>query len=164
MKRSRSFKVLLILLLIGLIFFPWGAGEKKEEIPPQPTLKGSQPARKGEAPSEDLIWGDVPLYPGASRSSEAMAIPVLEAARADYQKVEHRYYQTEDTGEKVASFYAAEMPKKGWKKVMSMNFKGESFVNSWQKHSGEIGGTITTLRRAEDGKMGFVIVRGQQKK
>jgi len=164
MKRSRSFKVVLILLLIGLIFFPWDAGEKKEEAPPKPTPKENQPAHKTEAPAEDLIWGDVPLYPGASRSSEAMAIPVLEAARADYQKVEHRYYQTEDSGIKVASFYAAEMPKKGWKKVMSMDFKGESFVSSWQKQSGEIGVTITTLSRGEDKKMDFLIVRGQQKK
>jgi hypothetical protein len=164
MKRSKFPKLLLILLLIGIIFFPWGTGEKKEEVPPAPTLKNNGEAGTDEAPSEDLIWSDVPIYPGASRSKGEMAITILEAARADYQKVEHRYYQTADAGEKVASFYETEMPQKGWQKVMSMDFKGESFLVSWQKRSGEIRVTIMTLERKEDGELVLVIVRGHQKK
>jgi hypothetical protein len=164
MKRSKLPKLLFILLLIGVIFFPWGAGEKKEEVPPPPPVKSSEAARQDQTPSEDLIWGDVPIYPGASRSREEMATPILETARADYKKVEHRCYQTADAGEKVASFYDTEMPKRGWKKVMSMDFKGESFLVSWHRHSGEIRVTITTLERKEDGKLGLVVVRGHQKK
>jgi hypothetical protein len=163
MKKLRSLRPMLFLLLSCLIVLAC-SGEKRERTASTPSSEGDRPASERGAPPRTLSWAAIPVYPGASRVKRAVTTPVLEIVKAEYKKVEHRYYQTADAEEQVASFYLAEMPRKGWNKLMSMNFGGLSFLSSWQMEGGEIGVTITSLKRDEDEQTGFLIIKGQGKR
>lgn len=165
MKNSTSLKIMLFLLLGCVIVLILGGGDKtKRFVASISAPKASQSASDGEIPSRTLGWAEVPVYPGASSVKRAVTTPIIEMARSKYVKVDHRYYTTEDSEEQVASFYLAEMPKRGWSKVMSMNLGGLSFLNSWHLNGGEIEVTITSLSRKEGEQTNFLVIRGQGKR
>lgn len=164
MKRLISPKLILFLLLSCLNLFACDCGEKIEDVFPRRQSEGDKSKLKEAPPSGDLAWAEVPAYPGATRVKKAVSTPVLKVVRSEYKKVEFRYYKTTDAEEKVASFYLVEMPKRSWKKVMSMDFGGLSFLSSWQRNGGGIGVTITTLKEREDEETGFLVIKAQGRK
>jgi len=72
-----------------------------------------------------LTWNDMPVYSGAGQIQKgSWSIPPAEG---DYSKMEWRYYETNDSLDKVASFYKSQMPDKGWEEqgwveVQEMNW------------------------------------------
>jgi len=59
-----------------------------------------------------LTWNGMPIYSGAGQVQKgSWSIPPAEG---DYSKFEWRYYDTNDSLEKVAAFYKSQMPAKGW--------------------------------------------------
>jgi hypothetical protein len=69
-------------------------------------------------------WADIPVYPGSKQvQGLTMTVP-SEALGDEYEKVEWRYYTTNDAVDKVSNFFKAEMPKKGWKETGWMAFEG----------------------------------------
>jgi sulfatase modifying factor 1 len=135
-----------------------------EAAPPPPaeapaTSPPEQPASQEGPPAAGFNWEDIPVYPGASEIMEALTLS-FPAASTDYEQVGVRNYETDDPTEKVADFYLAEMPKKGWEKIMHMPM-GESVVSVWQKGDGKFGTTIGIGE--EEGKTYIAIIVGREK-
>jgi len=165
MKKSTSLKVMLFLLLGCIIVLILSGGEKRRTFTAIiSSPKASQSATNGEVPSRSLSWDELPVYPGVSLVKRAVTTPIIEMVKSEYEKVDHRYYNTADSEGQVASFFLTEMPRKGWSKVMSMNLGGLSFLNSWQRNDGEIGVTITTLKSGQGEGTNFLVIKAQGRK
>ena len=156
----------LVTLSCGLIDDLAGKEGPEATQPPaapsgeQPTSPPEQPASQEEPPSAGFSWDDIPIYPGASQITEEVALP-FPAESTDFELTEIRGYETDDPPEKVADFYLAEMPKKGWEKIVHMPM-GESYMSVWQKGNGKLGTTIAIGKR-EDGKTHIGIIVGREK-
>jgi hypothetical protein len=67
----------------------------------------------------------MPIYSGVGQIQKgSWSIPPAEG---DYSKFEWRYYETNDSLDKVATFYRSQMPAKGWEEkgwmeVQQMNW------------------------------------------
>ena len=115
--------ILAAVLVLTLAAACGGGGEKEEATPT--TAKAGTQAAATATPKEATVkpaegWADIPIYSGA-KSIQQLNMTVPGAAPGqDYQKVEWRYYTTQDAVTKVADFYKAEMPKKGWKETLWM--------------------------------------------
>ena len=118
-----------------------------------------QPPSQEGPPPAGLAWEDIPVYPGASEIMKEVTAS-FPPGSTDYELVGSRSYETDDEIEKVADFYLAEMPKKGWEKIMHMQMGG-SYTSVWQKGNGKFGTTIGIGE--QNGKTYIAIVVGQEK-
>lgn len=140
---------------------PPSSGEAAPPSPAEavPTSPPEQPTSQEGPPPADLAWEDIPVYPGASEIvKEVMAS--FPPGSTDYELVGSRTYETDDEIEKVADFYLAEMPKKGWEKIMHMSMGG-SYTSVWQKGDGKFGTTIGIGE--QEGKTYIAIIVGREK-
>jgi sulfatase modifying factor 1 len=124
-----------------------------------PTSPPEQPTSQEGPPPADLAWEDIPVYPGASEIMKEVTAS-FPPGSTDYELVGSRSYQTDDEIEKVADFYLAEMPKKGWEKIMHMSMGG-SYTSVWQKGDGKFGTTIGIGE--QEGKTYIAIIVGREK-
>jgi sulfatase modifying factor 1 len=135
-----------------------------EAAPPPPaeapaTSPVEQPPSQEGPPAAGFAWEDIPVYPGAREIMEEIT-PLFPSGSTDYEQVGIRNYETDDPKEKVADFYLAEMPKKGWEKIMHTPM-GESVVSVWHKGDGELGTTIGIGE--QEGKTYIAIIVGREK-
>ena len=104
----------------------------------------------------DFNWDDVPVYPGASEAEEfSMSIPGAEAG--EYERIEWRYYTTNDSVASVTSFYADSMPDEGWAEVLTMKTDEVSW-SYWSKDDGETGAYIGAV--SDDGEANIMMWKG----
>jgi formylglycine-generating enzyme required for sulfatase activity len=116
------------------------------------------PSQEGPLPA-DLAWEEIPVYPGASEIVKEVTAS-FPPGSTDYELVGSRSYETDDEVEKVADFYLAEMPKKGWEKIVHIPM-GESYTSVWQKGDGKFGVTIGIGE--QEGKTYIAIIVGREK-
>ena len=118
MKIIVSLLIVMVLLLgcVGLV----ACGTKNGGTTQNPTgqnttsnLTSSTTTTKTSSAS-GLNWNDMPIYTGAGQIETynwSMSVPTGEG---DYSKYEWRYYETNDSLDKVSTFYRSQMPNKGW--------------------------------------------------
>jgi hypothetical protein len=90
-----------------------------------------------------------------------MSVPA--AAQGDYERTEHRQYQTDDTPEQVHEYYLEQMPKKGWHKLFAMKYPEGSAVSGWVKSDEGRGCVISTGKlRIEKTYIGHLLNEGKK--
>jgi hypothetical protein len=145
-----------------------GEGGKSAAMPKEATTEPEReeatPAKK-EASSADGFWADIPVYGGASeREKIEISVPgAQQVGEGEFERLEWRYYETQDEVKDVAAFYKEEMPKEGWQKLMWMDFPEEVSMGQYRKQQGEI---VSMIQVAEDqeGTTLITIWRGEGKK
>jgi len=117
--------ILAAVLVMTLAAACGGGGEKETAAPTATAPKAGVQATATPTPKEGAAkpaegWADIPVYSGAQSVQQwNMTVPGAEAGE-EYEKVEWRYYTAKDAINKVADFYKAEMPKKGWEETLWM--------------------------------------------
>ncbi len=118
MKKGISLLLVVIMLIGGVSLI--ACGEKESGTTQEPTQTPSSPSvpsptQTTPSPVGGLTWNDMPIYSGAAQIQKgSWAIPPAEG---DYSRFEWRYYETNDSLDKVAAFYRSQMPAKGWKEM-----------------------------------------------
>ena len=76
-------------------------------------LTSAPPSRITERPPAAVpSWHDMPTYAGATQAQKgSWSVP---PAQGEYTNFEWRYYETDDSLDKVSAFYKARMPDNGW--------------------------------------------------
>ena len=144
MRKLMTLALVLVLALSCLSLIACGGGEKKDEAPPA-----------------GFTWADIPIYSGASQIEKITTMHPGPEFK-DFENSESRYYETSDGVKKVASFYKAEMLKRGWQDTMTM--ESEEFCGIvWEKEDADVV-AVLTIGEAEDGVTNIIIVRYEGKK
>ncbi len=111
MNNLRFLLLVMVVLLVGAGLA--GCGTKKGEATQTPTstLTPSGTTTTNTTPSAGgLAWPDIPIYPSLRQIQKAsQPLPQTGYAKADF-----RFYETNDSLEKVVAFYKGQMPAKGW--------------------------------------------------
>ena len=137
MRRTIVCFVILTLIVSGLIMM--ACGGKKEPAPSGESAQEAGKAMEQAGHSREMDqkgargWGDVPEYKGARPLEGEVPMSVPAAAQGDYERTEHRQYQTDDTPEQVHEYYLKQMPGKGWHKLFAMKYPEGSTVSAWVK-------------------------------
>ncbi len=126
--------------------------ESAEEEAPEP-----EPVEGGG--SAGAIYGDIPVYPGASETLEQIT-PPFGADEGDYALTEFWNYETSDERAKVSDFYLAEMPNRGWEKIVEMP-TAEAHMSVWVKENEGLGATIV-IAETDEGMTYITIIVGQE--
>lgn len=141
--------------------------EEKEETAPTATAAGKQatptatPKETAAQPAAGLA--DIPIYPGAKSVQQLTSSVPGAAPGQEYQKVEWRYYTSNDTVAKVGDFYKTEMPKKGWKETLWMTTDAMAWGAYANKDdSVEVG--VYVIKDESQNVTGIIIWRGEKKK
>jgi len=158
----RSIVCFLVLALIVSGLTVMACGGKKEQ-----TSSGEAIEEAGEtketAGKSGRGWNDVPEYKGAETLDEEVPMSVPPAARGDYERTEHRQYQTDDTPDQVHEYYLEQMPKKGWHKLFAMKYPEGSAVSGWVKSDEDRGCVISTgTMRNEKTYIGQLLNEGKK--
>jgi hypothetical protein len=140
--RSLIVLCLVLALLIGSLAVMACGGKKEETTSGAAVEETSQPEEA--AAQGGRGWGDVPEYRGASISQKEGQMTVPAAARGEYQRAEHRWYETDDSWEQVHEYYLKEMPRKGWMKLFAMKYPEGSGISVWRKDDGDRGCVVST--------------------
>ncbi len=78
----------------------------------QPPAGGQSGGSSGAGALLSDLWAGIPVYSGASQiQSTNWAAPPSDG---DFVKIEWRYYDVNDSAAKIADYYKAQMPAKGW--------------------------------------------------
>jgi len=124
LRRIISLLLVMVVLVtcVGLV----ACGSKESEETQTSTSNSTSSTTPTTTPSgSGLSWNDMPIYSGAGQVQKGTwSIPPAEG---DYSKFEWRYYETNDSLEKVAAFYRSQMPAKGWKEMGWMEVQGMSW-------------------------------------
>ena len=146
-----------------------GAGEAKPTptSPPAATKATGQataaPTSKTESAQPAAGWADIPVYAGAKEEQQLkMQVPGATAG-TDYSKVEWRYYTTKDAVAKVADFYKAEMPKKGWKETLWMAAAEGMAWGMYTNKDESVGTGVWVVKQESEGVTGIGVWRGEKK-
>jgi hypothetical protein len=123
---------------------------EEEATEPEPVEGGS---------SAGAIYGDIPVYPGASETLEQVT-PPFGADEGDYALTEFWNYETSDEPAKVSDFYLAEMPNRGWEKIVEMPMD-EAHMSVWAKEDEGLGATIV-IAETDEGMTYITIIVGQE--
>lgn len=105
-------KTKLILLVVGVLLVGVGlagCGPKQDGTTPTPTT--STPGGMTTPSAADSVLADIPSYPSLQ---QVQKVSQIMPQTAGYAKAEVRVYETNDSPEKIADFYKAQMPAKGW--------------------------------------------------
>jgi hypothetical protein len=130
LKRSILYVLIAMMLAFGAAFVACGGGGKSSKDQTQPTVAqqqdggGSTPASQKETPASDNSGGgssgsigDVPIYPGATKTTsgewsgaDAM-IPAIgsNVDAGSYSTVQYAMYETSDGADKVFDWYKDKM-------------------------------------------------------
>jgi ssRNA-specific RNase YbeY (16S rRNA maturation enzyme) len=130
MKKLMAMALVLVLALgcFALTACGGGDGGNGKTTPTQ------KPASGGFA------LNSIPAYPGASDAEEfSMSIPGADTG--EYERIEWRYYTTNDSVDDVISFYADRMPDYGWIEMATMDM-GDMSWSYWSKNNEETGGFV----------------------
>jgi len=118
-----------------------GNGEEKTSKTSKPTTeKTVKPTKELPSGSGGFTWDDIPIYPGADKMDKA-TLSFSGGEDRNFEKIEWRYYTTDDDPEDVHSFYLDKMPDHEWDKVMDMT-AGQVMYSMWQKNDGDTGAWI----------------------
>jgi hypothetical protein len=146
MKKAMACCIILAMIVSGLTMI--GCGGKKEQAATGETAgETGRPEKKAEQGGRG--WSDVPEYRGAQTLAEEVPMSVPAAAQGDYERTEHRQYQTDDTPEQVHEYYLQQMPRKGWHKLFAMKYPEGSAVSAWIKSDR---GCVVSTGTLKDGK------------
>ncbi len=115
MKRLISLTLVLILALGCLGLVACGGGQKEEadtttEAMSTPEQEGKAAPPEQKTGSGGCTWADMPMYPGAEKADQYFN----GVTTTPEEYTESHTYTTGDALGKVAAFYQAQMPKKGW--------------------------------------------------
>lgn len=86
-----------------------GCGPKKDGATATPTT--STPGGTTTPAAADSVLADIPSYPSLL---QVQKVSQIMPQTAGYAKADVRVYETNDSPEKVADFYKAQMLAKGW--------------------------------------------------
>jgi hypothetical protein len=158
--------ILAAVVVLSLATACGGGGEKGAATPPA-TVAGKQaaptstPKEATAKPAEG--WADIPIYSGAKSVQEwKMSLPGM-APGQEYEKVEWRYYTTQDAVTKVADFYRSEMPKKGWKETLWMAAQDTAW-GMYTSKDDNVGAGIYVMKDESENVTGIMIWRGEKGK
>ena len=102
-------------------------------------------------------WRGFPIYPVARLIEKmSVALPLTQ----DLKDLEYRFFETDDDVVKVATYYQAEMPKRGWTGTFMIS-DGYSMGN-YQKEDGNLIGVIIVDKRQD--KTNIMLAVGSAKK
>jgi hypothetical protein len=159
LKRSILYVLIAMMLAFGAAFVACGGGGKSSKDQTQPTVAqqqdggGSTPASQKETPASDNSGGgssgsigDVPIYPGATKTTSGewsgsnAAIPAIGSGvnAGDYKTVQYAMYETSDGADKVLSWYKDKMSS--WSSQGSFSGGDTGSVGgfaSWTKDGGK---------------------------
>ena len=115
MKRLISLTLVLILALGCLGLLACGGGQKEEADTTTEAMSTPEPGEqvapaKQKTGSGGCTWADMPMYPGAEKADQYFN----GVTTTPEEYTESHTYTTGDALGKVAAFYQAQMPKKGW--------------------------------------------------
>ncbi len=165
MRKLISLILVLSLVLTCVTLVGCNGGDGDEEIPGFPTAGSSpddrpSPADTADTPdtSGDFTWDDVPAYPGADREEEFSMSMGGGGEYGDFERIEWRYYSSDDGVDEIADFYEDEMPDKGWTEVMVMTI-AEMTWSYWEKDNGNTGAYVGASE--DDGETMLWMWRGQ---
>ena len=106
MKKVLALTLALAMLAIGITLTGCGPNNTGTAQTPAPSgTTAPQAATGGSA------WPDIPIY-SSLRQIQKSSMPVPPTV--GNAKAEFRYYETNDSLEKVVAFYKSQMPAKGW--------------------------------------------------
>ena len=159
MKRSIIYVLIALMLAFGAALVACGGGDKADKEQAQPTAEQQQedtPAAKATPkPSggdSGGSIGDVPVYPGAEKTTggewsgaDAM-IPAIgsDVDAASYSTVQYAMYETSDGADKVFDWYKDKMS--GWDDQGSFSGGSEGSVGAfgvWTKDGGKKAAWVT---------------------
>jgi hypothetical protein len=151
---------LVLALIVGLALM--ACGEKKEQTTSGKAVEETGKTKE-DAKRSGYGWSDVPEYKGATKSEQEGQMTIPAAAQGEYEKVDRRWYETDDSPEQVHEYYLDQMPKKGWHKLFAMKYPEGSAVSTWVKDDGDRGCVIST-GKMRDGKthIGHLLNEGKK--
>jgi hypothetical protein len=166
MRKLIAFALMTILVLSCLSFVSCGGG-KKEEATEQGTqettladVSDQQEEKKAQTGGG---WKDIPEYKGADEVQASAEMNIPGARKDEYEKAEHKAWETSDAPEKVYAYYLKEMPPRGWEKIMNMKYPEGSTISVWQQDDGEKGCVVSSGKQ-RDGKTHIGIMRFEGRK
>jgi len=146
-KKTTVYCLILALVFSGLTVMACG-GKKEQTTTGETAEETGRPEKNADRGGG---WSDVPEYKGADTLDEEVPMSVPAAAQGDYERTEHRHYQTDDAPEQVHQYYLEQMPRKGWHKLFAMKYPEGSAVSGWVK-SDEGRGCVISAGTLRDGK------------
>ncbi len=165
MKRYVWLAGIIAAAIIVLLAAACGSGGEKEAAAPTATKAAGQAAPtatpKEAAAQPAAGWADIPIYSGAKTVQEwKMSLPGA-APGEEYEKVEWRYYTTKDAVAKVADWYKAEMPKKGWRETLWMSAEDMAW-GMYTSKDDSVGAGIVVMKDESENATGIGIWRGEK--
>jgi len=154
MKKLISIMLALVLMLSCSALIACGGGDDNT---PEQTKQNQQDNSTPKPASGSFTWDDIPLYPGAS-DAEKFSMTIPGAETGEYERIEWRYYTTNDSVDDVISFYADEMPDNGWAEMATMSM-GETSWSFWSQNNEETGAFIGVMQ--DDGHTILWMWRGE---
>lgn len=135
-------------------------GQESGQTATKATGTAKPTATKGASAGEGkLNWDDIPVYPKASKVEKA-SLSFSGGEERKFERLEWRYYTTNDDPGDVHRFYLDKMPDNGWEKIMDIT-AGEVTYSLWQKDDGNTGAWIGTGKTEGEGKTMIWMWKGQ---
>jgi hypothetical protein len=163
MKKITLITIVLALILGCIGLAACGGDNDKGTTSTPSSTPASSPAQTSKtvstsaASSGGNLWGDMPVYSGASQIQKGnWAIPADEG---EFSKVEWRYYETKDKADDVAAFFKSKMPGNGWTEAMWMDAGGISY-GYFNKNDEKDGAMFWCSYDQEKNKTIFAVMRG----
>jgi hypothetical protein len=173
--KKRLFTLMAMPVFTGLLVFAaCGGGHQDEAGAPAGGAAPDASLTEAQAPPSEtsladlsgggLEWDDLPLYPGAEALKRDTSFFKKMVKQSHTEKGDMQFFSTEDDAKAVLAFYEAEMPKKGWMKIMTMPMGEKSTLSTWAKAGKDRGVSISIVESDEDSRTGITYIMGEGNK
>jgi hypothetical protein len=132
-----------------------GCGPKKDGATATPTT--STPGGTTTPSVLGSPLADIPTYPSLRQVQKASQVMPQTAGYPGYTKAEVRMYETNDSPAKVADFYKAQMPAKGWGETQWLDTTQLNYGTYTKNNEADI--AMIYVAAAGDGKTEVMVWR-----
>jgi|GEM_PF-2172855 hypothetical protein len=159
--RNKHLRLMVPIILSFLLIIGCGGkkeAEKSEKVSFAVSESGGEVKIEAEKVATTAAgdWKGIPFYPGAKIVEKvSVSLPASE----EMENLEYRFLEVKDEVGRIAAFYQAEMPKRGWEGAF---FISENYaMGNYQKQDDKIIAVITINK--EKDKVSLMLATGKAK-